>query len=81
MNQERKIRKLQERIDKRDRRIKWLERRIIELENNYAPNLGRSIEFGIGRILSNMRMIPVLGLCSEDRVIDVVVKKSGGSDE
>ena len=76
MNQERKIRKMQERIDKRDRRIKWLERRIIELENNYAPNLDKAVERAIKYALSNMRMIPVLGLCSEDRVIDVVVKKS-----
>ena len=76
MNQDRKIRKLQERLDKRDRRIKWLERRIIQLENNYAPNLDKAVERAIKYALSNMRMIPVLGLCSEDRVVDVVVKKS-----
>ena len=80
MNQERKIRKMQERIDKRDRRIKWLERRIIELENNYAPNLDKAVERAIKYALSNMRMIPVLGLCGDDRVVDVVVKKSEGSD-
>lgn len=68
---------LLKRIAKRDRRIAGMARRIAELEHALAvkdvelKRLPREVTRAVQEALCNVRMIPVLGIRSDDKIIEV----------
>ena len=79
---ERQVRRLQSKLDKRDKRIAGLERRVAELEREVttrtgdlvlagAEQLRRDIEKSVTRALCNVRMIPVLDIGGHRKIVEV----------
>lgn len=74
---DRTIGRLRLKIEKRDRRIEGLMRRISNLEaalatrTIMAERLPSDIAKAVQTALCNVRMIPVLGIRSNDRIIEV----------
>jgi hypothetical protein len=70
------------RLERRDRRIAGLQRRIRELETALAINaiavqrLPIDVERAVQRALCNVRMIPVLGVGGSDRIVEVKAEKA-----
>jgi hypothetical protein len=69
--------RLLKRIAQRDRRIAGMQRRILELEHALAvkdvevKRLPRDVTRAVQEALCNVRMIPVLGIRSNDKIIEV----------
>jgi hypothetical protein len=69
--------RLLKRISQRDRRIAGMQRRIVELEHALAvkdvevKRLPRDVTRAVQEALCNVRMIPVLGIRSNDKIIEV----------
>lgn len=74
---QRDVRRLRAKLAKRDARIAGLERRISALEHALAvkdtelQRLPRQVVHAVQEALCNVRMIPVLGVRSNDRIIEV----------
>jgi hypothetical protein len=72
---ERRVRRLQSKLDKRDKKIAGLKRRIQELEHALAvkdvevKRLPRDVTRAVQEALCNVRMIPVLGKSA--RILEV----------
>lgn len=69
------VRRLRRKLEKRDKKISGLKRRIAELEHALAvKDLPRNVTKAVQEALCNVRMIPVLGI-GADRILEV--KSSG----
>ena len=74
---DRRVRRLLRRLEQRDRRISGMARRIAELEHALAvkdveiKRLPRDVTRAVQEALCNVRMIPVLGIRSNDKIIEV----------
>mgnify|MGYP006315833441 CR=1 FL=1 len=74
---ERRVRRLQSKLDKRDQKIVGLKRRIQELEHALAvkdvevKRLPRDVVRAVQEALCNVRMIPVLGIGKNARIVEV----------
>ena len=74
---ERRVRRLQSKLDKRDKKIAGLKRRIQELEHALAvkdvevKRLPRDVTRAVQEALCNVRMIPVLGIGKSARILEV----------
>lgn len=72
---DRRVGRLQKKLAQRDRRIAGLLRRVADLERAVSTLeiTGKQVDFerALQRALCNLRMIPVLGLRSNDRVVEV----------
>lgn len=72
-----KIKRLKRKLEKRDRRIAALEHRIMLLENQIATKdlqakrLPLDVTRAVQEALCNVRMIPVLGVGKNARILDV----------
>lgn len=77
MTDDLKIQRLRRKIEARDKRIAGLERQIERLASehlsisNQLADLPRLIEKAVQRALCNVRMIPVLGIRSDDTIVEV----------
>ncbi|MEY4719607.1 MAG: hypothetical protein RL563_2225 [Pseudomonadota bacterium] len=87
MNWELEYKRLLRRLEKQKRKNAALEERIRKLERVAADrtiNLTRTIEDSFKHCLANVRMIPVLGIGSNSKILEINVSdksKSRGSDE
>jgi len=76
------IARLQRKVAQRDRRIAGLERELaatrtaLALQSMKLERLPIDVERAVQRALCNVRMIPVLGLSSSDRIVEVRAEKS-----
>ena len=74
---ERRVRRLQSKLDKRDQKIAGLQRRVRELELKLARQYVerdtsmRDIRRAVQEALCNVRMIPVLGIGKNARIVEV----------
>lgn len=74
---ERRVRRLQSKLDKRDQKIAGLQRRVRELELTLARQYVerdtsmRDIRRAVQEALCNVRMIPVLGIGKNARIVEV----------
>lgn len=72
-----RVNRLRRKLAQRDARITGLERRIAELERQLAVQhtetrlLPIEVTKAVQRALCNVRMIPVLGIGSSDKIIEV----------
>ena len=76
MDYEIECKRLRRKLAKKERKIVALEKRIRQLEAKAADatiNLTRTIEKSLKYCLSNVRMIPVLGIRSSDKIIEFKV--------
>lgn len=86
MDYELEYKRLRKRYEKQIRKNDALEKRVRKLEREVADrtiNLTREIERSFEYVLSNVRMVPVLGIRSNDRIVGFNVadapKKRGGA--
>jgi predicted RNase H-like nuclease (RuvC/YqgF family) len=79
---DRRVRRLQRKLEKRNQRIAGLERRIAKLETSLALRSGdavvvdftklqRNIAQAVTEALCNVRMIPVLGIGGHRKIVEV----------
>lgn len=74
---DRRVRRLQSKLDKRDRKIAGLQRRVRELELKLARQYVerdtsmRDVRRAVQEALCNVRMIPVLGIGKNARIVEV----------
>lgn len=72
-----KVKRLNRKLQKRDRRITALEHRIMLLENQIATKdlqakrLPLDVTRAVQQALCNVRMIPVLGVGRDAKILDV----------
>lgn len=72
-----RVDRLRRKLARRDARIAGLERRISELQRQFATQqrqidvLPIEVTKAVQRALCNVRMIPVLGIGSSDKIIEV----------
>jgi CII-binding regulator of phage lambda lysogenization HflD len=77
VNYERKIARLKRKLEKRDQKIRGMEREIVSLQSKLAQSaylqdkMPREIEKLVQRALSNMRLIPALGIGSSTKILEV----------
>jgi hypothetical protein len=78
---EARIGRLQRKLDQRNRRIAGMQRYITDLEHQLAmkdlevKRLPRDVTRAVQEALCNVRMIPVLGLGSGQRIVEVRVSE------
>ena len=83
------LQRLQKKLAKRDRRIEGMQRYIRHLEGLLrpaiksrleilSPEVQRQLTYAVQRAIANVRMIPVLGIHSNDRVVRVEVENAKG---
>lgn len=73
---DRQVMRLRRKLEKRDKKISGLKRRIADLEHSLAvKNMTINVTKAVQDALCNVRMIPVLGLGKSDLIIEV--KSSG----
>lgn len=79
------LQRLRKKLAKRDRRIEGMRRYIQRLErmlgpamtdnlDMLSPNVQRQLIAAVQRAMANVRLIPVIGLRSDDRVVRVEVE-------
>lgn len=74
---ERHVRRLRRKLEKRDEKIAGLKRRIADLEHALAvkdvevKRLPRDVTRAVQEALCNVRMIPVLGIGKDARILEV----------
>lgn len=86
---QRPVRRLREKLAARDRQIAAMKKHIAALESELArrqlqkDQLPIDVQRAVQRALCNVRMIPVLGLHSDERILEVRVgeKPSNTGDE
>lgn len=77
-----KISRLRRKLDRKEQKIQGLVRRVQELEHQLAVKetsirrLPVEIERAVQRALCNVRMIPILGIGSDDKILEITTKKS-----
>ena len=83
------LQRLQKKLAKRDRRIEGMQRYIRHLEGLLrpaiksrleilSPEVQRQLTYVVQRAIANVRMIPVMGIHSNDRVVRVEVENAKG---
>ena len=80
MNWEIECKRMQRKLAKKDRKINALELRIKKLEIAVADrsiNLTRTIEKSFESCLANVRMVPIIGIRSSDKIVEFSVKDKG----
>jgi hypothetical protein len=70
---DRRVGRLQRKLEKRDQRIAGLERRVVLLERAVAArdSLPRDLTRVVQEALCNVRMIPVIGVGKNARIVEV----------
>lgn len=69
--------RLQRKLDKRDKKIAGLERRIIQLESILGSRvldvkqMGMDVERAVEHALCNVRMIPVHGMMKTSKILEI----------
>ena len=78
------IQRLRNRLLKKNKKISALRKELAELKKKPAPSpigdVDKKIAQAVKHTLSNMRFIPVLGMRSEDKVIDVTITSAKTPD-
>lgn len=69
-----KLKRLERKLAQKDIKIDGLNKKISQLERKVSYctiDLSRTIESSIQHVLSNVRMIPVLGIGSNSKIVEI----------